>query len=203
MRAVALPHAPDLARARVHARALLKAARRQSKELLLTPILICRNENESCLVETSINAVRVSIRLKKADELEEVLCSMLMRFLMQRAEEFVILRRRPIDASTAAAAVAAAGAGVGAAAAAGRAAGGEPAAVDAADVDVHVAESARSFDISFLVTNFHLERMWQQKLVDFIIQFLEDVNKEVSAMKIAVNARARIVASEFMREFVA
>lgn len=43
--------------------------------------------------------------------------------------------------------------------------------------------------------------MWKHKLIDFIIQFMEDIDKEISGMKIAVNARARIVASEFMRKF--
>jgi hypothetical protein len=63
--------------------------------------------------------------------------------------------------------------------------------------------------------------MWKQKLVDFIIQvisvkkiinsdfmlththlsqFMEDIDKEISGMKIAINARARVVASEFMKQ---
>jgi actin related protein 2/3 complex subunit 4 len=56
--------------------------------------------------------------------------------------------------------------------------------------------------MSFLVTHSHLEKMWKDKLVDFIIDFMEDIDKEISAMKLAVNARARIVATEFMKEFV-
>jgi actin related protein 2/3 complex subunit 4 len=43
--------------------------------------------------------------------------------------------------------------------------------------------------------------MWKQKLIDFIVQFMEDIDKEISAMKIAINARARVVASEFMKQF--
>jgi hypothetical protein len=57
--------------------------------------------------------------------------------------------------------------------------------------------------MSFLVTHAHLEKMWKDKLIDFIIDFMEDIDKEISAMKLAVNARARIVATEFMKEFVA
>ena len=41
--------------------------------------------------------------------------------------------------------------------------------------------------------------MWKQKLIDFVIQFMEEIDKEISAMKIAVNARARLVAAEFMK----
>ncbi len=36
--------------------------------------------------------------------------------------------------------------------------------------------------------------MLKHKLVDFIIQFMEEFDKEVSEMKLSVNARARIVA---------
>jgi hypothetical protein len=44
--------------------------------------------------------------------------------------------------------------------------------------------------------------MIKAKLIDFIITFLEDVDREISAMKIAINARARIVAGAFMQGFV-
>lgn len=57
------------------------------------------------------------------------------------------------------------------------------------------------YSISFLITHSHLEKMWKHKLVDFIIHFMEEVDKEISGMKIAINARARIVASEFMKKF--
>lgn len=57
--------------------------------------------------------------------------------------------------------------------------------------------------MSFLVTHSHLEKMWKEKLIDFIIDFMEDIDKEISAMKLAVNARARLVAVEFMKELVA
>lgn len=64
--------------------------------------------------------------------------------------------------------------------------------------------------------------MWKHKLIDFIIQviififcsmvhvlvtnilylqFMDDIDKEISAMKIAINGRARLVATEFMRNF--
>ena len=36
--------------------------------------------------------------------------------------------------------------------------------------------------------------MLKHKLVDFIIQFMEEVDKEISEMKLSLNARARIVA---------
>lgn len=54
--------------------------------------------------------------------------------------------------------------------------------------------------MSFLVTNFHTESMIKIKLIDFIIAFMEDVDKEISEMKISINARARIVAEEFLKQ---
>jgi len=42
--------------------------------------------------------------------------------------------------------------------------------------------------------------MYKHKLVDFIIQFMEDVDKEISEMKLSVNARARIVAEEYLKQ---
>jgi actin related protein 2/3 complex subunit 4 len=56
----------------------------------------------------------------------------------------------------------------------------------------------KGYDISFLITNFHGESMLKHKLVDFIIQFMEDVDKEISEMKLSLNARARIVAESYL-----
>lgn len=56
----------------------------------------------------------------------------------------------------------------------------------------------QGYDISFLITNFHAESMLKHKLVDFIIQFMEDVDKEISEMKLSLNARARIVAESYL-----
>ncbi|TPX39971.1 hypothetical protein SeMB42_g01134 [Synchytrium endobioticum] len=129
---------------------------RVSKEVLLTPVAISRNENERVLVEGSINALRVSIKIKQADEIERILCHKFTRFMTQRAENFVVLRRKPIE----------------------------------------------GYDISFLITNFHTEQMYKHKLVDFIVQFMEDVDKEISEMKLSLNARARIVAESYLSQFL-
>ena len=47
----------------------------------------------------------------------------------------------------------------------------------------------QGYDISFLITNFHTEEMLKHKLVDFIIQFMEEVDKEISEMKLFVCPR--------------
>lgn len=57
------------------------------------------------------------------------------------------------------------------------------------------------YDISFLITNVHNEVMLKNKLVDFIIEFMEDVDKEISEMKLFLNARARFVAEAYLSTF--
>jgi actin related protein 2/3 complex subunit 4 len=119
-----------------------------SPEVILNPLTVSRNENERVYIEPSINSVRISIKIKQADEIEHILVHKFTRFLTQRAESFYILRRKPV----------------------------------------------KGYDISFLITNFHTEEMLKHKLVDFIIQFMEEVDKEISEMKLFLNARARFVA---------
>lgn len=58
--------------------------------------------------------------------------------------------------------------------------------------------SIKGYDISFLITNTHSETMLKHKVVDFIIQFMEDVDKEISEMKLSLNARARTVAESYL-----
>jgi actin related protein 2/3 complex, subunit 4 len=118
-----------------------------SPEALLNPLTVSRNEHERVLVEPSVNSVRVSIRIKQADEIEHILVHKFTRFLTQRAESFFILRRKPI----------------------------------------------KGYDISFLITNFHTEQMLKHKLVDFIIQFMEEVDKEISEMKLFVSCLIEVV----------
>jgi len=128
---------------------------KSSKELILNPVVISRNDKERVLIETSVNSVRVSISIKQADEIEKILCHKFTRFMIMRAENFIILRRKPIE----------------------------------------------GYDISFLITNFHTEQMYKHKLVDFVIHFMEEVDKEISELKLSVNSRARICAEEFLKRF--
>jgi len=128
---------------------------RSSKEVLFQPMEISRNEREKVLIEGSINSVRMSIAIKQADDIEKILCHKFMRFMMMRAENFSILRRKPID----------------------------------------------GYHISFLITNIHTEQMLKHKLIDFIIEFMTEIDKEISEMKLALNARARISAEEFLKNF--
>ena len=57
---------------------------------------IARNENEQVLIEPSINSIRISIKIKQADDIERILAHKLTRFFTGRAENFIILRRKPV-----------------------------------------------------------------------------------------------------------
>jgi actin related protein 2/3 complex subunit 4 len=67
-----------------------------SPEVLLNPLTVARNDHEKVFIEPSINSVRISIKIKQADEIENILVHKFTRFLTQRAEAFFILRRKPI-----------------------------------------------------------------------------------------------------------
>ena len=69
------------------------------QEALLPPVKITKSANEDILIESSINSVRISLKIKQVDELEELLCHKFSGFLMQRAENFSILRRKAIQVS--------------------------------------------------------------------------------------------------------
>lgn len=66
-----------------------------SEHSILSPLEINRSESERVLIERSINSVRISLRIKKADELEKLLIRNFSNFLMQRADSIPVLRRMP------------------------------------------------------------------------------------------------------------
>ncbi len=54
------------------------------------------------------------------------------------------------------------------------------------------------YDLSVLITHAHTETLIKDRLVDFLIGFLEDIDKEVSAMRLSLNARARSIATAYL-----
>lgn len=103
---------------------------------------IARNENEQVLIESSVNSVRLSIKIKQADDIERILAHKLTRFFTSRAENFIILRRKPVTVFSPT----------------------FPLRM------FSILTLRQGYDISFLITNFHAEAMLKHKLVDFIIQ---------------------------------
>ena len=70
--------------------------RSTSRELLLNPIVIHRSENEYVMIETAVNSVRISIKVKQIDEMDAILANKFSRMIMQRADNFIVLRRKPM-----------------------------------------------------------------------------------------------------------
>nr|AGM32243.1 actin-related protein [Coptotermes formosanus] len=127
-----------------------------TNNLIGKPLIISRSPLERTLIESSINSVRISVKIKQVDDVDAVITKMYMRFLTQRADQFRILRRKPIEGYT----------------------------------------------ISFLITSIHCEEMILSKLIDWIIQFMYDIDKELSDMKITLSKRARVVAEEYMKQLL-
>ena len=51
------------------------------------------------------------------------------------------------------------------------------------------------------ITNSHMASLDKGKLISFIIQFMEDIDKELSSLKLSVNTRGRVVAHDFLKQF--
>jgi actin related protein 2/3 complex subunit 4 len=56
------------------------------------------------------------------------------------------------------------------------------------------------FSVTFLLTNFHLERYQREGLIDFICSFVEDLHAEVSAMKLGLRSRGRAVVQQYWQQ---
>ncbi|RNF14531.1 ARP2/3 complex subunit [Trypanosoma cruzi] len=121
------------------------------QDFLLNPIRIARSEQESCLIEPSINSTRISVSFLKSDAIAEIIARKYVGFLAQRAKQFHILRKKPIP----------------------------------------------GYDISFLISHEEVETMHRNKIIQFIITFLMDIDADIAAMKLNVNQRARRAAMEF------
>jgi len=128
----------------------------QESSSVANPVMITKSATEKILIETSINSVRLSLCVKQIDDVDHLLAKMFMRFLCQRADQFRILRRKPIE----------------------------------------------GYDISFLIMNVHTEQMVVSKLIQFIITFIKDIDKELSDMKVTLNKRARNCGEEYLRALV-
>ena len=56
------------------------------------------------------------------------------------------------------------------------------------------------YDISFLVTNYHLENYKKEEIIDYIVEFVQDLSKEITEMKLIVNSQSRLVSTYFMEQ---
>lgn len=118
----------------------------------MKPLLISKSDQEKCLIEASINSVRVSLAIKKNQEIEFLLTHMLERFLALRADKFQIMRKKPAHPN---------------------------------------------YDFSFLITDEHLMRFKKEELINFILEFIQGIDKEINDMKLAIINQTRIAAAFF------
>lgn len=66
----------------------------ESKELLMKPIVISKNEKEKIEIEASINSVRINILFNKTD-IEELLSTIFCKYIMNRTDSLNLFRKVP------------------------------------------------------------------------------------------------------------
>ena len=114
--------------------------------------MICKSDQEACLIESSINSVRISIKIKKGMEIEHLLTRMLERFMSLRADRFEIFRKKPAH---------------------------------------------EGYDFSFLISAAHLLVYRKEELINFVLEFVAGIDKEINELKLDVINSARFAANFF------
>jgi len=56
------------------------------------------------------------------------------------------------------------------------------------------------FDFSFLITNAHLEKFDKDKIIDFIMEFVENIDKDVNEIKLNIITQTRVAATYFLTD---
>jgi hypothetical protein len=140
---------------------------------------IQHSAREYCLFESSKNSIRLSFAFKQqcSDAIDQTVLEKYMRFFQQRAPVYEILRRKPVECISK-----------------------EESKIPSHD---HQPSQARpsSYSISFLITGGHVQNYGKTTLVATVLDFLGQVDKECSHVKISINARARFVAADFLKSF--
>ena len=181
-------------------------------ELLLPPVTVTRaGQAESCLIEQSVNSTRVSFRFASEEgSIEEYLLKTFLRFMVHRCaaggggwrvcggcipygHSVPALRRLclllsclpahhpPLPPAWLPAC--------------------PPAWLCRADqLEIVRRVPLPDFSVTFLLTNFHLERYPREGLIHFITSFVEDLHAEVSAMKLGLRSRGRAVVQHYWQQ---
>ena len=128
-----------------------KVSKRNYK--VLNPIFVSRSNQEYCMIEPSINSVRISFVFAKREPLDKLIVKKISSFFQKRAETLFIVRKRPID----------------------------------------------GYDISFLITNFHMELFDKRLLLDWILDFVGGIAEESSTIKLNLVSQSRIAGEYFVK----
>ncbi len=54
-----------------------------------------------------------------------------------------------------------------------------------------------NYDYSFLITDEHLVKYKKEELINFILEFIQGIDKEINDMKLTILTQSRIAASYF------
>ena len=54
-----------------------------------------------------------------------------------------------------------------------------------------------NYDFSFLVTDEHLIKFKKEEIINFILEFIQGIDKEINDMKLAIINQSRIAAAYF------
>ena len=54
------------------------------------------------------------------------------------------------------------------------------------------------YDYSFLITDEHLEKFKKEQLINFIMEFILCIDKDINEMKMMINTQSKIAAGYFM-----
>ena len=54
-----------------------------------------------------------------------------------------------------------------------------------------------NYDFSFLIVEHHLERFRKEELINFILEFIVGIEKEITDMRLSINTQCRIAATFF------
>jgi actin related protein 2/3 complex subunit 4 len=65
-------------------------------------------------------------------------------------------------------------------------------------MEIYRKKPKEGFDVSFLITNYHLEVYRKEDIIDFIVEFIQDIEKEINDMKLIVNSQCRVSSTFFM-----
>eukprot|EP00916_Digyalum_oweni_P019608 GHVL01032680.1.p1 GENE.GHVL01032680.1~~GHVL01032680.1.p1 ORF type:complete len:201 (+),score=32.14 GHVL01032680.1:33-635(+) len=66
---------------------------KNNPECILEAIHICKSAHERCLIEASVNSVRVSFKFPPVNDMEQILLRMYSKSMMKQADKLQILRR--------------------------------------------------------------------------------------------------------------
>ena len=148
---------------------------------------------EYCLMEKCNNSIRMSLRLKfeDADPMERIIGKKYMSNFTNHADDYCILRRRALEVCHNRDFLIYRNSFV-------------PLSHSYTNAQTYLKcyhNILQKYSISFLITGKHLKVLSKEKIMSFILSFMEEADKNISEIKISMNSRARSIATDFIKSF--